>query len=277
MKRKPKHDLPEGDSIVEFNDVIHGHRSIRQYEDREVSQEVLGRVLEAGIRASSSGNMQSYSIVVTRDKELRKKLYTPHMDQSMVLDAPVLLTFCADFNRMRKWLELNDAPVHFDNYMSFMIGTIDATLASQNCALAAENEGLGICYMGSTLANCDQIGELLNLPPGVVPVVGYSLGYPAEAPALRDRLPQHGLVHYEQYQDYTDEQIEDIYKDRNEKGWQRYMDVPKLKAMTEELRLKNLAQVYTIAKYTKESHLEYSQTILNYLEKQNFMNNDASK
>lgn len=277
MKRKPKHDLLEGDSIVEFNDVIHGHRSIRQYEDREVSQEVLGRVLEAGIRASSSGNMQSYSIVVTRDKELRKKLYTPHMDQSMVLDAPVLLTFCADFNRMRKWLELNDAPVHFDNYMSFMIGTIDATLASQNCALAAENEGLGICYMGSTLANCDQIGELLNLPPGVVPVVGYSLGYPAEAPALRDRLPQHGLVHYEQYQDYTDEQIEDIYKDRNEKGWQRYMDVPKLKAMTEELGLKNLAQVYTIAKYTKESHLEYSQTILNYLEKQNFMNNDASK
>jgi len=262
---------------MEFNDVIHGHRSIRQYEDREVSQEVLGRVLEAGIRASSSGNMQSYSIVVTRDKELRKKLYTPHMDQSMVLDAPVLLTFCADFNRMRKWLELNDAPIHFDNYMSFMIGTIDATLASQNCALAAENEGLGICYMGSTLANCDQIGELLNLPPGVVPVVGYSLGYPAEAPALRDRLPQHGLVHYEQYQDYTDEQIEDIYKDRNEKGWQRYMDVPKLKAMTEELGLKNLAQVYTIAKYTKESHLEYSQTILNYLEKQNFMNNEDSK
>lgn len=261
---------------MEFNDVIHGHRSIRQYEDREVSQDVLDRILNAGIRASSSGNMQSYSIVVTRDKELRKKLYTPHMDQSMVLDAPVLLTFCADFNRMRRWLELNDAPVHFDNFMSFMIGAIDATLASQNCALAAENAGLGICYMGSTLANCDQIGELLNLPPNVVPVVGYSLGYPAESPAVRDRLPQQGLVHYEQYEDYTDERILDIYAERNEKGWQRYMDVPQLKEMTERLGLQNLAQIYTIAKYTKESHLGYSQTVLDYLDKQNFMRNDES-
>jgi len=260
--------------VLEFNDVVFGHRSVREYEDREVSQELLEQILDAGIRASSSGNMQTYSIIVTRDKELRQKLYGPHMEQSMVLDAPVLLTFCADFNRMRKWLELNDAPVHFDNFMSFMIGAIDATLAAQNCALAAENAGLGICYMGSTLANCDQIGELLNLPPNVVPVVGYSLGYPAENPAPRDRLPRSGVVHYEQYRDYSDEDILEIYKERNEKGWQRYMDIPRLKEMTERLGLKNLAQVYTIAKYTKESHIEYSQTVLNYLEKQNFMKNE---
>ncbi|OEH93094.1 nitroreductase family protein [Bacillus solimangrovi] len=258
---------------MELNDVIHGHRSIREYEDKEVSQELLEKILDAGIRASSSGNMQPYSIIVTRDKELKKKLYSAHMDQSMVVDAPILLTFCADFNRMRKWLTLNDAPVHFDNYMSFMIGAIDATLVSQNCALAAENEGLGICYMGSTLANADQIGKLLNLPPNVVPIVGYSLGYPAENPAPRDRLPKHGLVHYDQYQDYSDDDIKAIYKDREEKGWKRYMDDPKLKEMTERLGLKNLAEVYTIAKYTKESHLEFSQTVLNYLESQNFMKN----
>ncbi|WP_088014654.1 nitroreductase family protein [Gottfriedia acidiceleris] len=258
---------------MEFNDVLHGHRSIREYEDKEVSQEVLDQILDAGIRASSSGNMQSYSIIVTKDKEIRRKLYSAHMEQSMVVDAPILLTFCVDFNRMRKWLTQNDAPVHFDNFMSFMIGAIDATLASQNCALAAENAGLGICYMGSTLANCDQIGEILNLPPNVVPIVGYSLGYPKENPALRDRLPRHGLVHYEQYKDYTDEDILEIYKERDEKGWQRYMDVPKLKEMTERLGLKNLAQIYTIAKYTQESHHEYSQTVLEYLKKQNFMNN----
>ncbi|EDL65313.1 nitroreductase family protein [Bacillus sp. SG-1] len=258
---------------MELNDVIHGHRSIREYEDREVSQELLDQILNAGIRASSSGNMQSYSIIVTRDKEIKGKLYDAHMEQSMVVDAPVLLTFCADFNRMRKWLDLKEAPVHFDNFMSFMIGAIDATLASQNCALAAENAGLGICYMGSTLANCDRIGELLNLPPNVVPVVGYSLGYPAENPAPRDRLPKQGLVHYEQYHDYSDEDILDIYRDRDKNGWNRYMENPKLKEMTEQLGLKNLAQIYTIAKYTKESHHEFSQTVLNYLDKQNFMNN----
>lgn len=259
---------------MELKDVIHGHTSIREYEDKEVSAELLEQIVEAGIRASSSGNMQTYSIVVTRDQELKEKLYKAHMEQPMVVDAPVLLTFCADFNRMRKWLALNEAPVHFDNFMSLMIGAIDATLVSQNCALAAENAGLGICYMGSTLANCDQIGELLNLPENVVPIVGYSLGYPAEKPAPRDRLPQQGIVHYDQYQDYSEEEILDIYKERNEKGWNRYMDVPRLKEMTEQLGLENLAQVYSIAKYSKESHMEFSQTVLNYLEKQNFMNND---
>lgn len=259
---------------LELTDVIHGHRSIRKYEDREISQELLDEILEAGIRASSSGNMQSYSIIVTKDKGLREKLYKAHMEQSMVLEAPVLVTFCCDFNRMRKWLELNDAPVHFDNFMSLMKGAIDAALASQNVALAAENRGLGICYMGSTLSNCDQIGELLNLPENVVPVVGFSLGYPAEDPAPRDRLPLEGIVHYEQYQDYTDGDILKIYEERNEKGWNRYMDVPKLKKMVEELGLKNLAQIYTVAKYTKESHTGFSQKVLKYLEKQNFMNNE---
>lgn len=259
---------------MELKDVIHNHKSIREYEDREISQELLDEILEAGIRASSSGNMHTYSIVVTKDKALREKLYEAHMEQSMVVDAPVLVTFCADFNRMRKWLVLNDAPVHFDNFMSLMIGAIDATLASQNCALAAENRGLGICYMGSTLANCDQIGELLNLPENVVPIVGFSLGYPAEDPAPRDRLPLEGIVHYEQYQDYSDADILKIYEERNENGWNRYMAIPRLKEMVEELGVKNLAQVYTMAKYTKESHTAFSQKVLSYLEKQNFMNNE---
>lgn len=259
---------------MELMDVIHNHKSIREYEDREISQELLNEILEAGIRASSSGNMQTYSIVVTKEKALREKLYEAHMEQSMVVDAPVLVTFCADFNRMRKWLVLNDAPVHFDNFMSLMIGAIDATLASQNCALAAENRGLGICYMGSTLANCDQIGELLNLPENVVPIVGFSLGYPAEDPAPRDRLPLEGIVHYEQYQDYSEDDILKIYEKRNENGWNRYMAIPRLKEMVEELGVKNLAQVYTMAKYTKESHTAFSQKVLSYLEKQNFMNNE---
>ncbi|WP_186577009.1 nitroreductase family protein [Aquibacillus kalidii] len=259
---------------MDLIDVIHGHRSIREYEDKEVSNELLDQILDAGIRASSSGNMQAYSIIVTKDKELRKELYAAHMEQSMVVDAPILLTFCADFNRMRRWLSLHEAPQNFDNIMSFMIGAIDATLVSQNCALAAENAGLGLCYMGSTLANCDQIGKILNLPANVVPVVGYSLGYPAENPSQRDRLPRNGLVHYEQYNDYSNESILEIYKEREEKGWQRYMANPELKEMIEKLGLQNLAEIYTVAKYTKESHQEFSQTVLNYLRKQNFMNND---
>ncbi|GAL33592.1 oxygen-insensitive NADPH nitroreductase [Vibrio maritimus] len=196
------------------------------------------------------------------------------MKQNMVVDAPVLLTFCADFRRMRKWLKQSDAPLNFDNFMSFMIAAIDATLVSQNVAIAAEAKGLGLCYMGSTLANCDKIGEILELPEGVVPVVGYSLGYPAENSEIRDRLPMDGLVHHEVYQDQDDATIEAIYKQRETDGWARYMSYPDLKKMIEESDVENLAQVYTKLKYTRESHVDFSKSVLSYLEKQGFMNHD---
>jgi nitroreductase len=258
---------------MDLFDVINNHRSIRQYKPNPIPDYLLNEILEAGIRASSSGNMQTYSIVVTRDPVLRQQLYEPHMEQNMVLDAPVLLTFCADFHRMRQWLRVSDAPDNFDNFMSFMIATIDATLVSENVALAAEAKGLGICYMGSTLANCDQIGRILKLPPNVVPVVGFSLGYPDEDPTPRDRLPMSGLVHQETYQDYSEDAIREIYHDRETKGWQRYMAYPELRARIEGSGVENLAQIYTVLKYTKESHREFAQTVLNYLQDQDFMNN----
>ncbi|MCP4427863.1 MAG: NADPH-dependent oxidoreductase [Chloroflexi bacterium] len=253
-------------------EAIHQHRSIRRYKPDPVPDDLLTEILEAGIRASSSGNMQTYSIIVTRDQALREQLYEPHMKQRMVLEAPVLITFCADFHRMRRWLKISDAPDNFDNFMSFMVAAIDATLASQNVALAAESRGLGICYMGSTLANCDEIGRILRLPPNVVPIVGFSLGYPDENPALRDRLPLDGLVHHETYQDYTDERIAEIYEERNVKGWNRYMSAPRLRKLIEESGVKNLAQVYTVVKYTRQSHQGFSQMVLDYLAAQDFMN-----
>jgi nitroreductase len=250
---------------------MHSHRSIRKYKPDPISETLLNEILAAGIRASSSGNMQTYSIIVTRDRAIREQLFVPHMEQSMVLDAPILLTFCADFNRMRKWLIVNEAPDNFDNMMSFMIAAIDASLVSQNVALAAEARGLGICYLGSTLANCNQIGNILALPKGVFPVVGFTLGYSDEDPAIRDRLPLEGLVHSEVYQDYNDEQIGEIYRDRDVKGWERYMKIPWLRQMVEESGVENLAQIYTKVKYTRESHQKFSETVLDYLKKQDFM------
>lgn len=255
-------------------ETIHAHRSIRQYKPDPVPGDLLRDILAAGIRASSSGNMQAYSIIVTQDRALREKLTIPHMEQSMVLDALVFMTFCADFHRMRQWLRLSDAPLNFDNFMSFLIGAIDAILASQNVALAAEAQGLGICYLGSTLANCDQIGALLNLPPHVVPVVGFTLGYPDEDPAPRDRLPLEGLVHYETYQDYDAARTKDVYREREIKGWERYMNFPRLKALVEESGVENLAQLYTTVKYTRESHQAFSLKVLDYLTAQGFMAHD---
>lgn len=251
---------------------IRQHRSIRKYRPDPVPEALLEEILQTGLRASSSGNMQTFSVVVTTDPELRKQLFEPHMQQAMVLEAPVLLTFCADFHRMRRWLALSEAPDGFDNFMSFMVAAIDAVLVAQNVALAAEARGLGICYMGSTLANCHQIGPILKLPPNVVPVVGFSLGYPDEQPALRDRLPLDGVVHQETYRDYSDGQILEIYRERETKGWERYMSFPSLRQMVEESGVTNLAQIYSALKYTRASHQQFSNNVLDYLKAQDFMN-----
>ncbi|MCP4968570.1 MAG: NADPH-dependent oxidoreductase [bacterium] len=256
---------------MDIFEVIHGHRSIRQYKPDPVGDELLTEVLEAGVRASSSGNMQTYSIIVSQDPAMRERLFWPHMEQNMVLDAPALLTFCADFRRMRKWLRINDAPDNFGDFFAFLVAAIDAILVSQNVALAAEANGLGICYMGSTLANADQVGEILQLPTGVVPVVGFSLGWPDEDPAPRDRLPLTGLVHHEVYHDHSDAEIAEIYKDRDRAGWERYMSNPDLRRLIEEADVENLAQIYTVVKYTPEGQAKYSASLLTYLREQGFL------
>lgn len=253
-------------------DLIHSHKSIRSYKDKTIPEDVLSRVLTAATRASSSGNMQSYSIIATTDKKLKQELLAPHFNQTMVTEAPVLLTFCADFHRMRQWLKINEAPENFDNLMSFMIASIDAILASQNAVLAAEAEGLGICYMGTTLASSKEIAKILKCPKHVVPVVGFSLGYPNEEITTRDRLPLSGIIHQETYRDYKDTDIEEIYLEKETVGFERYMKNSELKKRVEEVGATNLAQIYTKAKYTRESHLKYSTDLFDFLKEQDFLN-----
>ncbi|OQY37315.1 MAG: NADPH-dependent oxidoreductase [Anaerolineaceae bacterium 4572_5.2] len=256
---------------MEKLDFITQHRSIRKYKPDPIAGETLNDILDAGIRASSSGNMQSYSIIVSRKQSLRKRLFYALREQKMTLQAPVYLTFCADFNRMRKWLALNNAPDNFDDFLGFMVAAIDAVLVSQNVALAAETKGLGICYIGSTLAHCEEVAQILELPQTVMPVVGFTLGYPAENPPLRDRLPLDGLVHHETYQDYTPQRVAQIYAKRDKKGWERYMALPQLRQKAQEAGVENLAQLYTTVKYTKPFHQELSAEILNFLKKQGFL------
>ncbi|MEZ0393406.1 MAG: nitroreductase family protein [Pseudobdellovibrionaceae bacterium] len=253
-------------------DLIMSHTSIRLYQNRKVPDEVLNRILNAATRASSSGNMQAYSIIVTTSEVLKAELLKPHFNQSMVTEAPVFLTFCADFNRMRKWLQHNEAPENFDNFMSFMIASIDAILASQNAALAAEAEGLGICYLGTTLASTAEIAQILKCPQNVVPVVGFCLGYANEIPQLKDRLPMDGIVHYETYTNYCKETLAKIYSQKEKSGYARYVNDPDLKRRIDAVGAQNLAQIYTKAKYTKESHIKYSKDLFQFLKDQNFFN-----
>ena len=240
------------------------HRSIRKYSQKPVSDELLNQVLHAGTRASTTGNMQVYSMVVTRDAEVKEQLAPSHFNQPMVKEAPVVITFCADFNRFNKWCRQRDAEPGYDNFLSFMTAAIDALLVAQNVCIAAEDNGLGICYLGTTTYMADKIIDTLNLPAGVVPVTTVTLGYPAEEPPLTDRLPLEAVVHYEKYNEYTSEDIDRLYAEKE--GLEENLQFVKENNKT------SLAQVFTDVRYKKEDNLQFSGNLLKVLEKQGFMN-----
>ncbi len=242
------------------------HRTIRNYKSDPISKEVLDQILAAGIQASTTGNMQVYSVIVTQDQEKRNALCKLHFGQKMVEQAPVLLTFCADFNRFNKWCRQRDAEPGYDNFLSFYTASIDALLAAQNVAVAAESFGLGICYLGTTTYQADKLVEFFNLPQGVVPVTTLVVGYPAETPGLTDRLPARAVVHYESYNDFPEEEIDAVYAEKE--------SLPLTAKLIEENQLDNLAQIFVYKRYTKKDNLHFSKVYLDVIKAQGFMNHE---
>ena len=163
-----------------ISDILLNRRTIRKYSPEPVDEALLDDLLKMGCRASTTGNMQVYSIIITRDEEKKKELAPFHFNQKMVTEAPVVLTFCADFNRFNKWCLLRKADPGYDNFLSFMTAAIDALLVAQTFCIAAEAKGLGICYLGTTTYMAHKIIDVLKLPKGVVPVTTITLGWPLE-------------------------------------------------------------------------------------------------
>ncbi len=252
-------------------ETLGNHRSIRQYRGDPLPEEDLSRILEAATRASSSGNMQTYSIVVTRDAKSRERLWEIHYEQDMVKQAPLLLTFCADWNRMNKWCRASNAEPGYDNFLSFLVGFADALIAAQNAAVAAESLGYGICYMGTTICRTQEIIEHLSLPKDVFPATTLVVGVPDENPDKRARLPIEGIVHEERYVDFDAERTAAVYSERETEGWKRYTEFPDLAKRMRESGVENLAQVYTSLKYTRKNNIALSHDILRSLRQQGFM------
>ncbi|MGD0340432.1 MAG: nitroreductase family protein [Bacteroidales bacterium] len=246
------------------SNIMLDRRSIRKYSKRPISNKLLDDILLKGCRASTTGNMQVYSIIITRSQEKKLELAPCHFNQKMVTEAPVVLTFCADFNRFNKWCRMRKADPGYDNFLSFFTAAIDALLVAQTLCVAAEAEGLGICYLGTTTYMADKIIEVLKLPAGVVPVTTVTLGWPAEKPELVDRLPLEAVIHDEVYSDYTTMDIEALYKMKE----MRSDNIQFVKENSKE----TLAQVFTDVRYTKEDNITFSKMLLQVLKDQGFMN-----
>ena len=242
---------------------INTRRSIRRYAKREVSEELLNRLLTEAMRTQTMGNLQFYSVVVTRSDEMKQRLAPAHFNQPMVTQAPVVLTFCADTRRMTAWADNRQATPGYDNLLSYQNAATDALLFCQTFCNLAEEEGLGCCFLGTTVYMPQMIIDTLQLPRLVMPVATITLGWPDEQPPLTDRLPLAAIMHNETYTDYTPESIDRFYAEKEA-----------LQENEEFVRINNkqtLAQVYTDCRYTKKDNEALSKGLMEALKAQGFV------
>ena len=238
-------------------------RTIRKYADRAVSDELLNRLMTEAARTQTMGNLQLYSVIVTRSDEMKAKLSPAHFNQPMVKEAPVVLTICADFNRTSFWAKCRKAEPGYDNFLSFINAATDALLYTQTLCNLMDEEGLGYCYLGTTVYQPQQIIDILQLPQLVMPVATLTVGWPAEEPPLSDRLPLESFVHQETYHDYLSMDIDTYYKYKEELEDNRHF--------VEINNKETLAQVFTDIRYTRKDNEAISKELFATLVRQGFL------
>lgn len=238
-------------------------RSIRRYSSRPVEAELLNRLLDAAQRTQTMGNLQLYSVIVTRNEEQKEKLAPFHFNQPMVKQAPVVLTICADFNRTTSWASYRKAHPGYDNFLSFMNAATDALLFTQTFCNLAEEEGLGVCYLGTTLYMPQNLIKVLQLPRLVMPIATLTIGWPDEEPALSDRLPLKAIVHDEVYHEYDEKAIDELYAVKEA--------LPENMHFVKVNEKETLAQVFTDIRYTKADNEAMSLDFLAALKQQGFL------
>lgn len=242
---------------------IQQRRTIRKYAQKEVPETLLNRLLEEAERTPTMGNLQLYSVVITRDAAMKRKLAPAHFNQPMVEGAPVVLTICADFRRTSLWAENRQAVPGYDNFLSFMNAATDALLYTQTFCNLAEAEGLGTCFLGTTVYMPQMIIDILQLPKLVFPVATITLGWPDEEPLLSDRLPLAAIVHQESYDDYTPERIDAFYTEKE--------SLPENQHFVEINNKETLAQVFTDIRYTRKDNESMSEGMIEALRQQGFL------
>ncbi len=238
-------------------------RTIRQYSLREVSDELLHRLLTEASRTQTMGNLQLYSVVITRAYDKKLQLAPAHFNQPMVTQAPVVLTICADFNRTSTWARCRKAEPGYDNFLSFINAATDALLYTQTLCNLMDEEGLGYCYLGTTVYQPQQIIDILELPRLVMPVATLTVGWPAEEPPLSDRLPLESFIHEETYTDYLAADIDNYYTAKEQLDENRHFVAINKK--------ETLAQVFTDIRYTRKDNEAMSEGLLQVLRKQGFL------
>jgi FMN reductase (NADPH) len=190
---------------------IYRHASVRQYKPDSVSPQAVEAIVAAGQRSSTSSNLQTYSVVAITDEEKKAQIAELSGGQRQILQAPVFLAWCADLSRLDRVCEMRGYQQVTSHVESLIVAVVDAAIAMQTAALAAESLGLGMCYIGGIRNQPQKVIALLQLPKLVFPISGMTLGWPAVEPSVRPRLPLEAVLHWESYDSSQEIQALEAY------------------------------------------------------------------
>ncbi len=199
-------------------EVLKEHRTYRNFDENyQITDDELQNILQASRQAPSWMNGQMYSIIVVKDREIREKMVALNPGNPHMLHSSVFLVFAADLKRTKKVAEHYGVDYPINEGLDPLITAVtDAALALENAVIATEALGLGAVVVGSIRKDVAEVSELLNLPEYVLPIAGLSIGKPNVEMRIKPRLPEEAVIHYDTYQDYDYQLIED-YDDTMEK------------------------------------------------------------
>jgi FMN reductase (NADPH) len=180
-------------------DLIRRHGSVRHYAADSVPTPMIETIVAAAQCSSTSSNLQMMSVVAVTDPAKRKQISEWCGNQAHIAQAPVLLIWCADLNRLDRACELRGYRQVTEYVENFLVAATDAAIAAQSAALAAESLGLGICYIGSIRNRIQEVIDLLELPRLVFPISGMTVGWPGRPAVIRPRLATKTVLHWDSY------------------------------------------------------------------------------
>ncbi len=193
-------NAPESkEALNEVLKTVLSHRSVRAFTNAPVTDDQLMQIIAGAQSAATSSNLQAFSVVAVRDPDRKARLAVLADNQDYVEKTPLFLAWCADLSRTKRIASnsLDGA----DYLEAFLLAVVDAALAAQNAAIAAQSLGLGICYIGALRDHPEKVAQELNLPPQVFALFGMCIGHsdPAKPASVRPRLPQSAVLHFERY------------------------------------------------------------------------------
>lgn len=220
MKREnmPSHhgfkEKKEGNYPNETMRLLMERASCRNFADKEIPEEIMNQILDAGVHAPTGGNLQPYSIIKIRSKETNSQL-AEMCCQEFIAKAPVNLLFCIDWRRLQRWAEIEKAPfTATSSFRHFWISFQDTIICAQNICTAADSFGIGAVYIGTVMELMREVRDMFGLPMGVLPVVLLCLGYPKSNLMVRRKLKQEIVVHDEKYHETGEKELRGAYAEK---------------------------------------------------------------